>query len=399
MFKKIVVLLFFVMGLSSCNSGITRQTYNAGPFPLDFAVASFTRYLLSETTKNKNWLLGRKKVAIQQFRFDVTNLVPKSYQLIEELILKTANEFSSEIEVAPLSTETDNPDYLLTGWISYAKKNLYDPNAEKMYFLETSITDIKTGATFANSKIWLLAENLNMDAIADAPVSVKIDTHSKMQKELASSLPGTVHEISDSSLTACKYIAEGNKHLFEGRLDDALNLYNLAIKEPDGERIEVYNNMYSIYKNNNDEPNMRKIFAKLIELSISKNKAMDISFLFEPSTSDLLNKNSVEYEIWLKEVGQFFKQNPGYCFNIIGHTSCTGPNSINCPLSLNRASSIKRYIYNYVSPNAIREVIGKSSKEALVCSKNDEKKGTPDRRVEFELVDCNRPRKVYKDCK
>ena len=99
-----------------------------------------------------------------------------------------------------------------------------------------------------------------------------------------------------------------------------------------------------------------------------------------------------EYDIWIKQLITYLKENQKKCMHIIGHTSKQGEFQYNMELSASRAAYIKNRL---VQDSGVPElgdritVEGKGETETKDGSEPDSDQNMIDRRVEFELFNCS----------
>ncbi len=86
----------------------------------------------------------------------------------------------------------------------------------------------------------------------------------------------------------------------------------------------------------------------------------------------------------LDPFAQSLRGDPGARISIIGHTDSTGPESVNNPLSLSRAQSVRDYLTDRGVPAGQMEVAGRGEREPIAS--NDTAAGrAKNRRVEIYL--------------
>jgi outer membrane protein OmpA-like peptidoglycan-associated protein len=92
--------------------------------------------------------------------------------------------------------------------------------------------------------------------------------------------------------------------------------------------------------------------------------------------------------MWLRQIARQ-SGNAKVCMDIVGHTSKTGPESVNDTLSLKRAVYIKQRLASE-SPEAASRTKpqGMGSRHNLVGSGSDDVVDALDRRVEFAIQEC-----------
>lgn len=375
-----MVFLLSLFALSSCTS-VPTQPPELGPLPLDTAIPLLTRRFLTAAQTEQKWShFGEKlTIGIEPFKEDIINCdtLKVYYESIKRLILETSKDKAfSDIAVQELSTEVPTPDYLITGWISYKKYNQALHDAKKFYYIEASILNLKTAQVVNHNKIWLSDKELDLSSITEPPIGC----------------PGLINKPPNGKISQLEYlkmISDANVALIARKYKKAIELYE-KLKQPEGQRIEVYNRLYSLYRRTDRQKKAEKIFEESIVVAIEQNNKLEITpLLFQADSTEFDKLKKAEYHMWLHKIGKYFNENDS-CFEIIGHASCTGSRKLNQTLSEKRAEKVQGIFMNDF-PNLTwrTKVTGKGSEEAIVCDPNDEEVGRIDRRVEFKIIDCS----------
>lgn len=373
-----MVFLLSLFALSSCTS-VPTQSPISGSLPLNTAIPLLTRRFLTAAQANqKRFHLGEKlTIGIQPFREDINSDIPKVYyKTIEGLILETSqDEAFSDLAVQGLSTAVPTQDYLITGWISYQTHNQALRDAKKSYYIDASLLNLKIGQVVDQATIWLSDKELDLSPITESVIKPELEKNDKISKE---------------QLEYLKLIDDANMALIAQEYERAIELYEEVLKQPEGRRIEVYSRLYSLYRRTGRQDEAERIFGEGIGVAIEQNNKLEITpLLFQAEGTEFDELKEAEYHMWLRKIGEYFSKN-NLCFEVIGHTSCTGSEKLNLILSEKRAKKVQGIFMNdFPNLTGKTKVTGKGSEEAIVCDSNDEEAGRIDRRVEFKIIECS----------
>ncbi len=115
-----------------------------------------------------------------------------------------------------------------------------------------------------------------------------------------------------------------------------------------------------------------------------------MKFLFKPGSTRFWPDPQISeaYDLWLAEIAHGVERN-GSCLEIIGHTSPTGPVTLNDRLSYLRAEYIKAKLEEEAPQLGNRTIAnGVGSRETIVGTGADDATDVLDRRVEFKIIGC-----------
>jgi outer membrane protein OmpA-like peptidoglycan-associated protein len=169
----------------------------------------------------------------------------------------------------------------------------------------------------------------------------------------------------------------------------ALELYQGALRSPEGEQLRVYNGLYLTSWKLGQRTGATQAFGKIVDYGLA-NKRLAVKFLFKPGSTDFLAHRDIsgQYPIWLNQIADRTARNQG-CLEVVGHSSRTGPEPVNERLSLLRAESVKTKLERNAAALRGRTIAnGVGSKENLIGTGTDDVKDALDRRVMFKVIQC-----------
>jgi outer membrane protein OmpA-like peptidoglycan-associated protein len=127
----------------------------------------------------------------------------------------------------------------------------------------------------------------------------------------------------------------------------------------------------------------------LVDYSLAGER-LSVRLLFKPGTTQFLDDPEITapYPMWLSQIATQAMQRDA-CIDVIGHTSNTGPISVNDRLSVLRAQFVKDLLRGAAPPLANRlKAIGVGSREPIVGTARDDASDAIDRRVDFNVRRC-----------
>ena len=174
-----------------------------------------------------------------------------------------------------------------------------------------------------------------------------------------------------------------------GRIPQANKLYADAAQLADPGDLRVLNGLYLTSWKMGRRVEAKDAFSKLVASGFELKK-LPMKLLFETGKTAFMAKQGLpeQYEVWLDalaaEAGKVRS-----CIRVVGHSSRTGPASLNLPLSRRRAEAILDLLRkrNHALANKL-SATGVGSAEALSGLGTDDERDALDRRVEFRVVDC-----------
>ncbi len=174
-----------------------------------------------------------------------------------------------------------------------------------------------------------------------------------------------------------------------GRLDQANKLYGQAAELADPGDLRVLNGLYLTSWKLGRREQAKDAFSKLVASGLEL-KRLPVKMVFETGQTTFMKLPGLaeQYEIWLDELAEGAGRVRS-CIRVVGHSSRTGPASVNLPLSRRRAEAVLEALRKRNPSLATRlSATGVGSAEALSGLGTDDARDALDRRVEFKVVDC-----------
>jgi outer membrane protein OmpA-like peptidoglycan-associated protein len=232
--------------------------------------------------------------------------------------------------------------------------------------------DATPTATFADSPVWT----------DDPSVQAYVATCQ------ASKVGDPIKPAYMEGILAAALVSEAGDAYNDGRYAEAFDLYTTARKTSSGDQLRVYNGLYmSLVKLGRNEQ-AAVAFRDLVEYGIRKKK-LAVKFLFRPGSVRFVSDErfSGSYGMWLEQIAAQAVSSHS-CLKITGHTSASGPASLNDSLSLLRAEYVQSRLEGDQPPLKSRTVAaGIGARENLIGTGRDDATDMLDRRVELTPIE------------
>ncbi|MCI5221860.1 MAG: hypothetical protein D3924_04115 [Candidatus Electrothrix sp. AR4] len=385
-FRKSILMGFFVTlfaALSACapKTQLTPQVIIANePTDLDDGILILGNNLLAK--------LPSKKAVVLLEPFKEASLYDEiaSSSEIEKLLLEVGAQkaFSGIRLVSTVNAseeDLEKADYVFRGVISY--EAYPDKPSKKYYKIISTLADRTTGVQKAHEEVWVYSVSYGRQEL---PV-ITADPNSKRKvAEIINEQRITVEDIKLDAQTAKAKNAYRNR-----RYDEALGILLKLVKSPRGGRLDTYRMLYLTHLKLADYDTAETDFLNMITVGFENNHKMPLIFLFESDEIEFEPDRFSEYGIWVRQLVAYMMLNENKCMHIIGHTSRQGDFDYNMTLSVHRAAYIQnRLAQESASIRGKITVEGRGETATVDGSEPDSDQNMIDRRVEFELFDCNK---------
>lgn len=289
-------------------------------------------------------------------------------------LISTADASDKELEQA---------DYILKGAISYTA--LPDRPYQKYYRILASLADRKTGNLIARESIWVYSVSYGK---LELPVITADPTAKRKVIEVMDKKKLSVKDIKNDARIAKAKAAYRN-----GKYTEVREILEQLIRSSGRGILDAYRMLYLASLKMNDRREAAAAFLQMIRIGFKNAHNMPLLFLFESDSTEFAPYRHQEYDIWIRQLITYLKENPKKCMHIIGHTSKQGEFRYNMELSANRAAYIKnRLVRESAMPKLGNRITveGKGETATKDGSEPDSDQNMIDRRVEFELFRCSK---------
>jgi hypothetical protein len=333
----------------------------------------------------------RKMTAMDPFVVQDTGDVLKVNQIIENIFTQN---LSKSLNVTKTNrVNSDQIEYVIIGMIAL-EKNPAIGNA-KTYHVYATLYDKTSGTIVGNGDVWV--SNIDyapLELYKDSPVYIR----SNDLENLSRSVKTKVGEVVDKSLLRAQnskaLFAEADAFYEKREYAKALPIYLEIEKRDDGKTIKVYAVLYNISFLTGDYAQAEYYFARLTETCIAEKGNIEVKLLFKVRETDYVSSirgrdTSVEYDLWMRQIGAYLETHPRYCLMIAGHASRTGTDEYNVALSKKRAAAVQQHLRKYFPEIMSKsKTVGMGYRDNIIGTAADDDSDSIDRRVEFSLIDC-----------
>jgi len=395
--RLFLLSVFFLLGVSLLSSCTTMLFLLRQPLELRPAIHSLTDDLMRQL-KLRLGITGKAAIVIGPFADAETNEAPKVSMEIEAIIIQRSGKVMG-IDAGPMDFENlQKADYVMSGVIRPEPCQARG-GTDKCYYVAASVFNSETAEIVAHSEVRIFSGQpldysyLSMPILRDSPVNIE-DSGSAGGSVVTANRP--VGAMADKayfeSLKMMSLLTDAETAYGNADYERSLFLLEKAAQREDGQLVKTYAGLYCAYRKLGRMDKAEDAFARLLALSVEKNKMLSVKFLFDVDSVKFWRDPELreQYVIWLRQIGKYFSSSP-YCLRIIGHCSHTGSEGYNKGLSLARAHRIRELIIPYFSDVSTRcEAVGKGFSENIVGSGADDESDAIDRRVEFVVTDCGK---------
>lgn len=223
---------------------------------------------------------------------------------------------------------------------------------------------------------------------AEAPVFTRDATTESYIKTCQGTRPGDPMDAAYAQrILAAAGINDAVKAYDGGRMEQALELFEAAAREPGGDQLRVLNGIYMTNWRLGRRGPAAAAFRRLVDYGLEKER-LAIRFLFGAGSTRFIadRRLSAPYPMWIEAIGAAAA--PGTaCLEVTGHTSATGPAALNERLSVLRAERVRDRIAAGAPAMRSRMIAtGVGSKQMMVGTGKDDLSDSLDRRVEFKVI-------------
>jgi outer membrane protein OmpA-like peptidoglycan-associated protein len=285
-------------------------------------------------------------------------------------------------------------DYVVNSVINYD----FSPQqpSTQHYYVASSVIDWSTKKVVAQGDVWIGDAKLDFtpEKSSEAnPMYVKGLTLDTLVQIAKSPVGSSVSNNFTQFLNVRSLLVEAQTAQDDGKDEDALRLFDKVIQLPGGNIMEAYGGKYAIYFKRGNQPQAEENFYKMVQMGVEQNGVIPVKFVFVSARTDFYDNPILrsQYDIWLRQLSRYFKENTGKCVEIAGHTSksARAGEEFNRSLSEKRAQRIQKEMSKLFTGFGQRsKTVGKGSLETIVGTEPDDEGNAIDRRVEFKVIDC-----------
>ena len=261
------------------------------------------------------------------------------------------------------------------------------------YRICLALADLKSGTVISRE-----ISKAQMQGINHTPTAYFQESPAWMEESFETGYIQTCEKSKPGDRVQAKYrdglptqalLSEATALYESGNYKQALERFAKAAGTRAGDQLRARNGIYLANLKLGRSAAAAAAFGDIVDYGLAK-KRLAINFLFQPGRATFATVKPADdnYQKWVKEIARRATQSSD-CLEIIGHTSRTGPESLNERLSLQRAEYIRTHLEAEAADLAGRVIAhGAGSRENLVGTGKDDVSDALDRRVAFQVISC-----------
>jgi hypothetical protein len=359
--------------------------------PFDDALITAATNLLSQVPTSDP---APRLIVVDPLIDGMSGFQSKATRTMESLITDLIRYRYPQFSVQKFTTSTVNKSpTILVGTFTSINNQGQTVGIREAYRICLVLADLKLGKVIAKGTARSGMEGVDITPtpyFRDSPAWMRETATDSYISTCQASKPGdSINSAYLEGILASTLIAEAIEAYDSGRYQDALDLYNSALRLSAGNQLRVLNGIYLTDLKLGRNEAATDAFGKIIDFGIA-NKRISVKFLFKPGSTIFWPDRQISgpYPMWLKHIANRTSQ-ANLCLELTGHTSRTGPEPLNERLSQLRAEYIKQRL-EAESPTVGRRSIanGVGSRENFVGNGKDDFSDAIDRRVAFNVISC-----------
>jgi len=392
--NRFIVLFLCIFLLIGCSPIVKQSPLPETPLEFKKAISMLTNHLL---TQLKNHNVTEKSVNLVYSPFidtDSGQVLQVSLD-IRNLFIRETNKNFTNFRINKFTpSNLAQANYVVDGIIRYERQT-----RQKYFHVDAMIVDLKNQTKVAGEDVWIADRNLNIKptpSSKDNPTYVKDNALDALMSAVRSPVGTKVSHIYSTFLETKSMLVEAQTAYDNSEYTQALRLFNAIERRPNGKVVSTYGGLYSIYFRLGKLKEAERSFGKMVAVGVESD-SLPVKLVFESASTKFLNNQELlqQYDIWLKQVTMYLRNNRNKCAYVVGHTSKSyppGKPEFNCKLSKNRAGAIQKRMGQISRSIKSRlRVIGMGSRETIIGTEPDDDHNAIDRRVEFKVVNCSSP--------
>ena len=367
--------------------------------PLDQATVALADATLLRAQLPPPGPSGRYSVVIDPLIDRATGAETEATRTMERRIVSLVRERHPRFEVRPFTTTSlDEKPLILLGSISTvaeagSRASPSGPGRPPAYRIWAVLADLGTGRVVAHEEAWVQPDEVNATPAAffrDSP-SWTTDGAAAAYLRTCALNPGDV--VDPAYLQAVRVqalVSDGIRAYEAGRYREALAFYEEARSlAPADQQLRIRNGLYLANQALGRGREAEEAFGSAVDYGLERGR-LAVKFVFRPGSTAFWPDPAISgpYPMWLRQIAARTDARAA-CLEVEGHTSPTGPASLNERLSLARAERVRgRLVAQRPSLRDRLEAEGVGAREPVIGTGADDASDALDRRVEFERRAC-----------
>ncbi len=367
--------------------------------PLDQATVALADAILLRAQLPPPGPSGRYRLVVDPLIDRATGAETAATRAMERRIATLVREQHPRFEMRPFTTASlDEKPLILLGSIAGAaepgsRANPPAPGRPPVYRIWAVLADLGTGRVVAHEEAWVRTDEVDPTPVAffrDSPAWTP-DGAAAAYLRTCALWPGDA--IDPAYLRAVRVqalVSDGIRAYEAGRYRQALAFYEQAgALAPADQQLRIRNGLYLANQALGRGREAEEAFGSVVDYGLERGR-LAVKFVFRPGSTAFWPDRAISgpYPMWLRQIAARTEARAA-CLEVEGHSSPTGPATVNERLSLARAERVRgRLVAQRPGLRDRLEAEGLGSREPVVGTGADDASDVLDRRVEFEPRTC-----------
>ncbi len=392
-------------GMGAQDAAPSVATAEAAPIPpkealpLDQATVALADAILLRAQLPPPGPSGRYRLVVDPLIDRATGAETAATRAMERRIDTLVRERHPRFDLRPFTAASlDEKPLVLLGSIAPvaeagSRANPSGPGRPAAYRIWAVLADLGTGRVVAHEEAWVRTDEVNPTPVAffrDSPVWTP-DGAAAAYLRTCALWPGDA--IDPAYLRAVRVqalVSDGIRAYEAGRHREALAFYGEARGlAPADQQLRIRNGLYLANQALGRGREAEEAFGSVVDYGLERGR-LAVKFVFSPGSTAFWPDRVISgpYPMWLRQIAARTEAREA-CLEIEGHSSPTGPASVNERLSLARAERVRgRLVAQRPGLRERLEAEGVGAREPVVGTGADDASDVLDRRVEFEPRSC-----------
>ena len=367
--------------------------------PLDQAAVALADATLLRAQLPPPGPSGRYRLVIDPLIDRATGAETQATRAMERRIVTLVRERHPRFDLRPFTAASlDEKPLVLLGSIAAvaeagSRANPSGPGRPAAYRIWAVLADLGTGRVVAHEEAWVRTDEVNPTPVAffrQSPVWTPDGAAAAYLRTCALNPGDAIDPAYLRAVRVQALVSDGIRAYEEGRHRQALAFSEEAQGlAPADQQLRIRNGLYLANQALGRARDAEEAFGSVVDYGLERGR-LAVKFVFRPGSTAFWPDKAISgpYPMWLRQIAARTEARAA-CLEVEGHTSPTGPASLNERLSLARAERVRsRLVAQRPALQDRLEAEGVGSREPVVGSGADDASDVLDRRVEFEPRAC-----------
>jgi len=367
--------------------------------PLDQATVALADATLLRAQLPPAGAGGRYRLVIDPLIDRATGAETETTRAMERRIVTLVRERHPQFDLRPFTAASlDEKPLILLGSIAPvaeagSRANMSGPGRPAAYRIWAVLADLGTGRVVSHEEAWVRTDEVNPTPAAfyrQSPVWTPDGAAAAYIRTCAAFAPDAIDPAYLRAVRVQALVSDGIRAYEAGRHRQAVAFYEeaRALAPPD-QQLRIRNGLYLANQALGRGREAEQAFGSVVDYGLERGR-LAVKFVFRPGSTAFWPDRAISgpYPMWLRQIAQRAETRQA-CLEVEGHSSPTGPASVNERLSLARAERVRgQLVARRPGLRERLEAEGVGAREPVVGTGADDASDVLDRRVEFEPRAC-----------